>query len=250
MAQVRPHGGGAEKTAKMKGDIKMNLLSLLTKALMSDASVNSISQKSGVSSSLIKKLLPLALPLILKSLTKNSSSASGASSLFSALAQHKNNRAIPDQIAEADAEDGAKILGHIFGGDMDSIMGGLAQQSGLESSQVNSVLDNIAPALMSGLSAATTAGAASGVQSGSSGVDMSDLLSIFGGAMGSGSSGSAAESLTADMLSGLFTGSAPQKPKPSGLMGMLGGLLGGGKKEEDTSAFDGSSLLSALMKLQ
>ena len=37
----------------------MNLLSLLTKSLMTDASVNSLSQKTGVSSSLIKKLLPL-----------------------------------------------------------------------------------------------------------------------------------------------------------------------------------------------
>ena len=228
----------------------MNLLSLLTKSLLSDASVNSLSQKTGISNSLIKKLLPLALPLLLKSLTSNSSSASGASSLFSALAQHKNNRAIPEQIADADAEDGAKILGHIFGGNLDSVMGDLAQQSGLESSQVNSVLDNIAPALMSGLSAATTAGAASSASGAAAKVDMSDLLSIFGGAAGSGSSGSAAESLTADMLSGLFTGGAAAKPKPAGLMGMLGSLLGGGKKEEDTSAFDGTSLLSALMKLQ
>ena len=219
----------------------MNLLSLLTGSLTSDASVNSVSNKTGVSSTLTKSLLMLAIPMILKSLTKNAASGEGAGSLLSALAQHKDKRSMADQIAAADAEDGSKILGHVFGNDSINVINDLSQQTGMETADVNSVLSNIAPALLSGLSAANTAGVAAN-QTGSS-ADFSDMLSIFGGAQGE-------SDLTSDMLGSLFSGGAQPKPQPSGLGGLLSGLLGGGAKEEDTTAFDGMGLLSAMMKLQ
>ena len=220
----------------------MNLLSLLTGSLTSDASVTSIAGKTGVSSSLTKKLLLLAIPVILKSMTKNALSGDGASSLLSALGQHKNNRSIADQIADADTEDGSKILGHVFGNDSVNVINDLSQQSGMDAADVSSVLNSIAPALMSGLSAANTAGVAA-QQAGNAGPDLSDMMSIFGGAQGE-------SNLTSDMLGSLFAKPAPQKPQASGLGSLLSGLLGGGAKEEDTSAFDGMQLLSALMKLQ
>ena len=134
----------------------MNLLSVLLKSLMTDGAISALAKKTGVGSGALKKLLPLAIPLLLKALTNNASSQSGVQSLLGALTQHTSTKSMPEQIAEADQVDGSKILGHILGGNTASELSGLASQTGLSADQVSSVLSGIAPALMSGLSAATT----------------------------------------------------------------------------------------------
>ena len=130
----------------------MNLLKLLLKMLMSNSSSNTLSQNTGVSTDLLAKLLPLALPLLLKAMTNNASSGDGALSLLNALGQHSTDRAMPDLLKEADAEDGKKIIGHILGDRADGEIADLAKQTGLSSDQVSSVLNNIAPSLLSGMS--------------------------------------------------------------------------------------------------
>lgn len=168
----------------MKGAKVMDLLNLFTGAMTSQSTVNTLSEKTGASNTQIKKLLILALPLIIKAMTSNASSQNGASSLLSALTQHKSTASLDTQVKEADAEDGAKIIGHILGGNSQSVMNSLAAQSGMNSDQVGSVLANIAPALLSGVSAAKDT-AVSQQQSGidlSDGLDMKDLIGIFGAA--------------------------------------------------------------------
>ena len=78
----------------------MNLLTMLLGSFASDASVNSLSHKTGVSSSMLTKLIPLAIPILLKALTNNASSAGGAQSLLTALGQHSNKRSMAQQIDE------------------------------------------------------------------------------------------------------------------------------------------------------
>ena len=156
----------------------MNLLSLLLGSMMTQSSVHSLEQKTDVSSALIRKLLPLAIPLLIKALTQNASSQSGALSLLGALTQHKSTKPMDNQIQNADSKDGEKILGHIFGNEYSGVVGQLAGQTGMSNDQVASVLSNIAPALLSGVSAANTQ-AAKPAQS--SGLDLGDLLSMFGG---------------------------------------------------------------------
>ena len=78
-----------------------------------------------------------------------------AASLLGALTQHKNTKTLAAQIEEADTQDGSKILGHILGGNAASEFNGLAAQTGLSANEVSSALSGIAPALLSGLSAAT-----------------------------------------------------------------------------------------------
>lgn len=163
---------------KGKGDKTMNLLSLLLGSMMTQSSVHSLEQKTDVSSALIRKLLPLAIPLLIKALTQNASSQSGALSLLGALTQHKSTKPMDNQIQNADSKDGEKILGHIFGNEYSGVVGQLAGQTGMSNDQVASVLSNIAPALLSGVSAANTQ-AAKPAQS--SGLDLGDLLSLFGG---------------------------------------------------------------------
>ena len=70
----------------------MNLLNVLLKVFLADAALKALSGKTGLSSSSLKKLLPLAIPLLLRYMTNNASSQSGALSLLGALTQHSNFR--------------------------------------------------------------------------------------------------------------------------------------------------------------
>ena len=161
-----------------KGDKTMNLLSLLLTSMLAPSSVNSLEQKTNVSSALIRKLLPLAIPLLIKAMTTNASNQSGALSLLGALSQHKSTNTMDDQIKTADTQDGKKIVGHILGNDYDNAIGQLSRQTGMETSQVASVLAALAPALLSGVSAANTQ-AAKPAQT--SGLDLGSLLGMCGG---------------------------------------------------------------------
>ncbi len=198
----------------------MNLLSVFLKALLTKGALQALSAKTGLNEKQLKKLLPLALPLLLKMLTKNASSQDGAVSLLSALTQHTSKKTMQQQIEEADAEDGSKIIGHILGKEKDSSLLSLSQASGLNQNQVSSVLSDIAPALLSGLSAAATSAGSSGKVDLSDGLDLSDVMAMLGGA----------------------------KPKPAGL---LGALFGGRPKQEEKveqdAALNGATLLSLLL---
>ena len=188
----------------------MNLLGILLKAMLSEGALKALAKKTGLNSKQLKKILPLALPLLLKMLTKNASEKDGA---LKSMAQ---------QIEEADQDDGAKIIGHILGKDSQSSLLSLSNQSGLSQQEVSSVLSGIAPALLSGLSAATSsAGSSAGKVDLSDGLDLSDVVAMLGGA----------------------------KPEPASL---LGGLFGKKKpaKEEKDAGLNGATLLQLLLANQ
>ena len=132
----------------------MNLLNLLMSSMTADNSVNSLSKKTGISADQLIKLIRMALPVLMKYLTANAASPAGAQSLLGALMQHKSTRNMADQFDEADEQDGEKILGHILGSDSDQVLNGLAEKSELDRASVEHVLANMAPGLLSGVSAA------------------------------------------------------------------------------------------------
>ena len=186
----------------------MSLLSTLIGSMSSDESVEAVSRKTGLSSLAVSGLVALALPMLIKKLTGNAQSQQGAASLLGALSQHTNTDSIASQLSNADTDDGSAIIGHILGSDQADAIGQLAQQSNLTEEQVSSVLSNIAPALMSGLSAANLENTQNEAQTAS---HAGGLSSIFGGITG----------------------------------GLFGSLFGGGKSDEDAS--DGTALLSLLL---
>ncbi|MBO4234876.1 MAG: DUF937 domain-containing protein [Firmicutes bacterium] len=220
----------------------MDLLSMLLSSMTSNSSVEALSKKSGGSSKGIKMMLLLAVPLIIKYLTKNAkASQSGATSLLGALQQHTSTQAVSNQIANADTADGAAILGHIFGNDYSNVVSSLASQSGLTQTQASSVLQNIAPALMSSLSAATTSATTQSQSSGfnlSDGLDLSDIAALMGGGQ------KPQQTSATSLLSSLMGGSSQQTQQSSGLTGMLGSLLGGGQQQQQSTS---SSLLGSLL---
>ena len=216
----------------------MDLLNLLLKSMTQGSSVNAMEKKTGVPAALIVKLLPLVLPILLKAMTTNAASQSGAESLLGALTQHTNKKALKDQIAEADSDDGQKIIGHILGGNSASVMNELSAETGMNEAQINSVLAAMAPALMSSVSAAnTTAGRAKAKQKEakaagkkidlSDGIDASEMMAIFGSL--SGASANAKTGGTADLIQG---------------------LLGGGAGDKEKSGMNGGALLAALMGMK
>ena len=241
----------AEHHKTMKGRYTMNLLNLLMGTLASDSSINSLSKKTGVNASLITKLLPLAIPILLKELTKNAGREGGAASLLTALGQHTNTRSIPQQIDDVDEEDGQKIVAHILGDDSDKVVSALAQETGMEGSQVSRSLGALAPALMSMLSSSANTVHSSGVNL-SDGFDLTDVMGLFGGAkpqqqnysmLGSLLGGGAPQQQSSGgLLGALLGGGAPQQQQPSG--GLLGSLLGGGAPQQQQSS---GGLLGALL---
>ena len=199
----------------------MNLLSVLFKTLLSEEAIKALAKKTGLDGKQLTKLLPLAIPALMKMLTKNASSEAGASSLLTALTQHTGKKPAAQQIAEADTDDGEKIIGHIFGSKKNEELQALSAQSGLSENEVSSALSGIAPTLLTTLSAATQSAkpAAGGKVDLSDGLDLGDVMAMLGGA----------------------------KPSASDL---LGGLFGGGVKEEKDSAINGASLLSSLLAMK
>ena len=214
----------------------MNLLNMLLGTLTSGSSVDALAGKTGLSAAKLTKLLTTALPVLLKFLTKNASSAGGAQSLLGALAGHKETRSMAEQIGDADEQDGLKILNHILGDQSESVLSSLAKDNEMERADVTKALSNIAPAMMSGLSAATSSAAKVDL---SDGLDLSDVMGMFGGAAKPSSGGG--------LLGGLLGGG---KSSGSGLGGLLGGLFGGGSDAKDDDKYlDGSALLGALTSL-
>ncbi len=206
----------------------MSLLSTLIGSMSTDESAEAISRKTGIPKLAIGALIAAALPMLIKKLTSNASSQQGAASLLGALSQHTDTASVANQIANADTADGNAIIGHILGSDQAATVNQLAAQTNLSEEQVSSVLGNIAPALMSSLSAANTENVQANVQSledkPASGGGLGSLLGgILGGGSSSGSSGAAS---------------------------LLGSLFGGKQEKEEEAAIDGSSLLNLLMNMK
>lgn len=216
----------------------MNFLNVLTNSFTSGPVLEVLAAKTGLSQKQLKMILAIAIPLLIKKMTSNASSQSGASSLLSALGQHKNAGDIKGQLADADEEDGAKIVGHILGDDRDELVQSMAGQAGVESQDVEKVLGNISPSILSGLSAATTAAStqqSSGVDL-SDGFDMTDIMALMGGAAGGGGTGS----LFGSLLGGGQSAGG----------GLLGSLLGGGaSKPEQDQSMNGTELIQSLLSM-
>lgn len=227
----------------------MNLLQLLLGSLVSNDSVNSVSKKTGVSSKTTSKLLMMAIPLLISYMTKNASKKDGAQSLLGALTQHTSKDPVSDQISKADDTDGAKIIGHILGQDQSTIISNLAKESGATVAEVNSILNNVAPALLNSLSTATTATASKPAANKvdlSDGIDLSDIAGLLNGGKVSNSN----QNVAAGLLGSLLGGGSSAKQSSNDLTGLLGTLLGGtGNAKTSGKSADGTELLSLLTTL-
>lgn len=128
----------------------MNISDLLSSFTHSD-SLSALSQSSGAQPNQISNLLKTALPILMKGMAQNAGSESGANALSKALDAHSgvNTSNLGALLKNADVTDGTKILGHILGTKNTEVQKGLAQKTGLSSSQTGTILASVAPMLLS-----------------------------------------------------------------------------------------------------
>ena len=260
----------------------MNLLKVLLESMFAEEAVKSLSKVTGLSSSQLKKIIPLAVPLLLRYLTSNASSKDGADSLLKALSDHTDESSLADQILNADEKDGEKIIGHILGLDSSSAISKLSKKSGLSSSDTKKLLAMIAPALLSSLSAAVKPKKKTAKKTDD---DLSSLLSLLTGGKKSSSKSSeekglewlgsmlaesygkdekkkttkktasskAEDKLSEELLKGLLGTEEKKKSRKSDadVTALIGSLLGeaAGGKETTEDMLDGKELISLLKKL-
>ena len=133
-------------------------------------------------------------------------------------------------------------------------MASVAQSAGVSTNDVSKVLGSISPAVLSGLSAATSSASkkkASGFDL-SDGFDLTDVMGLMSGTSGS----SQKQGIDMSDIIGLFGNTAPQK-QSTGLdlsdgfdmkdvMGLLGATSAPQKKDK---SLDGSQLIGSLLSM-
>lgn len=115
--------------------------------------MSKLSQSVGAEPSKVQQLTQLGLPALLQALGRNSSTSEGAAALENALAQHQDDNVddVERFLNNADTDDGARMLQHIFAGNNDRVQNNLAKQTGLETSQVSGLMTQLAPLLLGAL---------------------------------------------------------------------------------------------------
>ena len=169
-------------------------LSNILGALTSNDAVNAIAQNLKIDSKQVSSVITSAMPYLLGAMQKNIATPGGAEALAKALGDHAVNAGnIVSNLKGADLADGGKILSHIFGGSLSSVLGGISKNTGVSSGIVSQILASIAPSLLAIL----------GKQNGNSGA------AGLGGLLGA-------------LLGGAATGGSQQSS--GGLGSILGGL--------------------------
>ena len=128
--------------------IKMDLSNILG-ALTGNDAASAISQNLKIDQKQVSSVITAALPYLLGAMQQNASSQAGAASLADALGYHAGNAGnIVDNLKAADLVDGKKILSHIFGAKLSSVLGGISRSTGVGTNAVGSILASIAPSLL------------------------------------------------------------------------------------------------------
>ena len=186
-------------------------LSNILGALTGNDAASAISENLKIDQNQVSSVITAALPYLLGAMQQNASSQAGAASLADALGYHAGNaNNIVDNLKAADLVDGKKILTHIFGSKLSSVLGGVSKSTGVGTNAVGSILASIAPSLLAllGKGQQSTGTNAAGLES--------MLGTILGGMTSSG------KSSTGGL--GSILGAAMQDKDGDGKPDILGGL--------------------------
>lgn len=158
------------------------LMSLLNSDLGNQI-VGNLSQTTGVDQNKTADVISMAMPLIMGALKKNAQSPEGAQGIMNAISS-KHDGSILDNLGsllgggELDntmLQDGAGILGHVFGGNQPQVENALSKQSGLDTGTISQILKVAAPIALGVLGRETRNNSISGP---------SDLNSLLGSMLG------------------------------------------------------------------
>ncbi len=177
--------------------------------------------------------LNTALPLILGAMKNNASTPEGASGLLSALGNDKHSGGILDNLGsilggggvDQDVlDDGAGILGHIFGGKEKKVANAVSKSSGIDMDTAMNILKVAGPLVMGALGKETRKKGIS---------DQNGIGDLLGGMLGGASNDQQSlitklldadgDGSIIDDVAGMILGGDKKK---GGLGGMLSGLFG------------------------
>jgi hypothetical protein len=193
--------------------------------------ISGVAGQTGQPENKTADVLSMAMPLLLGAMKKNVSSPQGAQGLMNALS-NKHDGSILDDLGglfgggvnESVVNDGAGILGHVFGGKQAQVENALSQKSGLDAGSIAQILKIAAPIVMGYVGRQT---AQSNVKDANS---MNSLLgSMLGGQPQQNQSlittllDADGDGSILDDVAGMVMGASKKR---GGLGGLLGGLFG------------------------
>ncbi len=194
--------------------------------------ISGAGKQLGLGQDKTKSALSAAMPLILGAMKNNAATPEGASGLLGALTGAKHDGGIldslgsilgGDKIDDNVMQDGAGILGHVFGGKEEHVAAAVSKSSGIDLGSAMNILKVAGPFLMGAL----------GKQARTQGVsDQNGLGSLLGGMLGGGQQEQQSlvnrlldadgdGSIIDDVAGMLMSGG-----KKGGLGSLLGGLFG------------------------
>ena len=196
--------------------------------------ISGVAGQTGQPENKTADVLAMAMPLLMGAMKKNASTPGGAQGLMSALSS-KHDGGILDNLGglfgggvdQSVMDDGAGILGHVFGSKQPQVENALSSKSGIDAGSVTQILKIAAPILLGYL----------GKQTRQQNVTSPDALSgLLGGLMGGNKTANKQQSLIESFLDSDGDGSVIDdlagmvlsggRQKKSGLGGLLGGLFG------------------------
>ena len=192
--------------------------------------VSGVAGQTGQSEDGAANVLSMAMPLLLGAMKKNVSTPTGAEGLMNALSSKHDGSILDDLgglfsggVDQNVMDDGAGILGHVFGNKQTNVEQALSQKSGIDTGSIASILKIAAPLVMGYL----------GRQSSQNHVsDAAGMNSLLGGMLGGQPEQN--QSLLTTLLDADGDGSILDDvagmvmnggKKKGGLGGLLGGLF-------------------------
>jgi hypothetical protein len=156
--------------------------------------ISGVSQQTNTNEEQTSSVLSSVLPAILGQMQNNASTPEGHDGLMGALMGGRHDGSILDNISniftggqetEQATQDGAGILGHVFGGNQAQVENQLSQNTGIGSDKIGMIMKMVAPILMGYLARkAMQGGFSQNSNVSQSGGGLGDLLGSVLGGMG------------------------------------------------------------------
>lgn len=130
------------------------LLDLLNSSIGKQV-ISGVAGQSGQAENKTAEVLSMAMPLLLGAMKKNAATPEGAQGLMNALSSKHDGSILNDLgglfsggVDQSVMDDGAGILGHVFGGKQANVENVLSQRSGIDTGSIANILKIAAPIVM------------------------------------------------------------------------------------------------------
>ncbi len=132
----------------------MSLVDMLQQTIAKQIAQNAAA-KTGLPPALVEKLMPMAQSMMMSKIAKNAQNPAGAEALASALTKHDGGilANIGSLAGDNVMQDGARMLGHVFGGSagQSQAESALAKMGGIDAKQAGGLLAMAGPLVMGAL---------------------------------------------------------------------------------------------------